>query len=183
MRGPTQMGLKNTPVKTNGSGARRCHSLTASYLKKIAIYDPATGLFTALIARGSRTKIGDILGSVDAKGYRQIMIDGIYHRACRLAFLYMTGDWPLNDIDHINRIPYDDRWANLRDVTRSENLRNTSATAWSGYKGVYASGNKYMAQITINGKRIYLGTYSTAKEASEVYQQARLKYFGEVIND
>ena len=81
---------------------------------------------------------GDVAGYVAPGGYRRIGIDGRYHQASRLAWLFMTGEHPLFEIDHINRIKSDDRFNNLRNTTRSENLKNQSIRSnnTSGVTGV-----------------------------------------------
>lgn len=110
-------------------------------------------------------------GSIRKHGYRNIVIDNKEYRAHRIVWLLMTGDWPKQDIDHINRKRADNRPVNLRDVSRSENLRNTNGhTATSGVKGVYLAeaGNWYVRKF---GK--YVGTYDTINEAAQAYEDAR----------
>lgn len=92
--------------------------LTAARLREIFTYDPATGVFT---------RIGCGKSYPGRPGrYLQITIDGKQHQAHRLAFLFMTGAWPLACVDHINREQSDNRWENLRDVSVAVNNRNKS---------------------------------------------------------
>ena len=99
--------------------------LTAEWLRAVLDYDPKTGLFHWRIDRGGRkARIGALAGSFDATGYIQIMIDGKNYKAHRLAWLYVTGNWPIGDIDHLNGERANNRWSNLREATKSINQQN-----------------------------------------------------------
>lgn len=117
--------------------------LTKERLQELLIYNTVTGIFTWKVNRRGTAKAGTVAGRPNNKGYIDISIDGKRYKAHRLAWLYITGSWPENQIDHINRIRDDNRLANLRDVTQSENLRNcgVSKSTASGIKNVYKSGN------------------------------------------
>jgi hypothetical protein len=65
--------------------------------------------------------VGAIAGARNGRGYHQIRIGGRPYSASRLAWLYMTGKWPNSEISYINGKPSDTRWANLREVTSSQN--------------------------------------------------------------
>ena len=145
--------------------------ITQEELKRILNYDPETGLWTWLISRG-RAIAGNIAGSYSTLGYLYIKIDGQSYIGARLAWLYMTGEWPEDEIDHINRIPSDDRWVNIRMVDRTGNTQNRVMVGVSGAPGVYRNSRdtKWVAQYN----RTYLGSYDTVKEASEarsIYMQ------------
>jgi hypothetical protein len=79
----------------------------------------------------------------------RIQINGKTYQAHRLAFLYMTGKFPPDEVDHINHEPSDNRFVNLRQVTRLENLRNQSLSKnnKSGFTGVswYGRYSKWVA--------------------------------------
>jgi predicted NAD-dependent protein-ADP-ribosyltransferase YbiA (DUF1768 family) len=92
-------------------------------VKTFLSYDPETGLFTRNFKWGSKPA-GSPVGSMSKYGYHQISVLGRTYTAQRLAWYMMYGEWPENDIDHINRIKTDNRIANLRILTRSENLKN-----------------------------------------------------------
>jgi len=100
--------------------------VTHSELKTILHYDPKTGIFTWKIKISKKTLIGSIAGHLGHKGYIKIVIKGKGYRANRLAWFYMTGEWPENLVDHVNRIRNDNRWVNLRDITNKENIANSS---------------------------------------------------------
>lgn len=81
-----------------------------------------------------------------------------------------------NEVDHINRIRYDNRKNNLRLADRAMNMRNTnlSSANKSGCKGVYwsKSANKWCVQITKDKQKYYLGSYDNKEEAIKVRQKA-----------
>src|SRR6266446_8705973 len=109
------------------------------FLKKNIKYDPVTGHFTWIKKRKGRNHaIGSKAGYTDAYGYLTIGINYKIYKAHRLAWLYMTGKWPKNFIDHINRDPSDNRWENLREATRSQNQINSKVPSSSklGIKGI-----------------------------------------------
>jgi hypothetical protein len=88
----------------------------------------------------------------------------------------MTGRWPDNEMDHINRVATDDRWQNLRAATRAQNEWNKDKyrNNKSGVKGVYFRDGKWIAGIRRNGTRQILGRFLTVQEAAAAYQQADL---------
>ena len=87
--------------------------LTADRLREILSYAPNTGEFRWLLTRG-RARAGKIAGVVSVYGYRIIRVGGRDYRSARLAWLYMTGAWPLQLVDHIDLNRVNDRWSNLR---------------------------------------------------------------------
>jgi hypothetical protein len=95
--------------------------LTAKRLRKVLSYAPTTGIFRWKVSTGSRAPVGAIAGARNGRGYHQIRIGGRPYSASRLAWLYMTGKWPNSEISYINGKPSDTRWANLREVTSSQN--------------------------------------------------------------
>lgn len=147
--------------------------LTQSELKNVWHYCPDEGRFTRLLAVG-KTKVGDVANFVRHDGYIQIQISGKKYVAHRLAYLYMAGEWPKNQIDHIDWIRDNNRWANLRDATNSinqQNQRGPKSNNKSGYLGVswHTSAGKWRATIKLNGKSICLGIFDDKHEAYERY--------------
>ena len=152
-------------------------SLTAKQLRELLEYAPETGLFYWRQRRGSAAA-GHRAGSPCGGGYRVIVIDRVPYYAHRLAWLYVHGEHPAGEIDHINAVAADDRIANLRQCSRSENARNTRRRNPSGFKGVFASqSRRWRAQISLNGRSIHLGMYDTAQEAAAAYDAAARLYF------
>lgn len=138
--------------------------LTQQILKNILKYDKYTGIFTWLI-NIKKIKFGDIAGSITKNGYTQIMIDGKNYKAHRLAWLYVLGKWPENDIDHKDRNKSNNIWENLRDVTRSLNMLNTGLRIdnTSGVTGVSYVTSRKMWQADYCGIR--LGIFDSKEEA------------------
>ena len=145
---------------------------TASDALAALDYDPQSGVFRFRASRGRR-KAGDVAGYVKADGYRMIHVGDKWRYAHRLAWLVSTGSWPEAEIDHINGQRDDNRLANLRAATRSENMRNVPSN-----KGWHRKGTRWQALIRINGERKYLGTFSTERDAQTTYEQAAQKLHG-----
>lgn len=158
--------------------------ITQAFLKEIFTYDPDSGLFIRRVKRTNYNgEIGSIAGTLDSKGYIAININGKLNRAHRLAWLYMTGKWPQQEIDHINLKRSDNRWCNLRQASRKENgwNRGMNKNNSSGVKGVYwhKKANKWCVEIMVNKKKIYLGLYEDLALAKIVRALAEKYYFGE----
>jgi hypothetical protein len=155
--------------------------LTQERLKEVLSYDPETGIWIWLKPHRS-LKIGDRAGFLDL-GYRRIGIDGKSYKSSRLAVFYMTGKWPVSDVDHENLQRGDDRWKNLRCATRSQNRANTGKGIRnkSGRKGVYFSKlhNSWRVNIKRHGKSIFIGLYKDIDEAAAAYIAAAKEYFGD----
>jgi hypothetical protein len=152
--------------------------ITADRLKELLYYDSYTGIFTRKLRTGRTVHIGDIAGGIGSDGYISISIDNERYRAHRLAWLYSYGHWPINQIDHINGKRDDNRIDNLRDVSALGNARNQTipkSGSTTGYIGVFKKRNKFIACIGMNYKKIHIGTFSTAEEASEAYQSYKQK--------
>lgn len=148
-------------------------------LVELLDYEPETGLFKWKRRRG-RIAPGEIAGTKDSHGYCQIAIDYRTYRAHRLAWLYMHGRLPTGDIDHINGNPLDNRISNLRDVSRSVNLRNrhrAGSHSKVGVVGVSQSRNSFCARIkSPDGEHIFLGVFETKDAASAAYMKARQQF-------
>jgi len=154
--------------------------LTQERLKELLNYDPETGVFVWVTRPSNQINIGDRVGYLHPNGYRYIGIDGKLYFAHRLAWLYMTGAFPPDQIDHINRARANNRFANLRAVTGSENQHNakTRKDNKSGFKGVsyHAASQKWRAKIRLNNICQQLGSFFTPEEASAAYLAAQRIY-------
>ena len=95
-------------------------------------------------------------------------------------WLYVTGKFPKNEIDHINHIKDDNRWDNLRDVAHSTNGKNQSmqVSNTSGVRGVYwyKNNQRWVANITVDGEKIHLGSYVQHHEAVNARKNAEVLY-------
>lgn len=157
--------------------------LTASMVRELLNYEPETGRF--IYKRDvRRIKSGSEAGCIEPKnGYRIIGIRGHNYHAHRLAWLVTHGHWPKEQIDHINGTPADNRIANLREATPSQNMWNSARPKnnTSGVKGVSWSAvySKWAAAIKVERRNINLGMFATKQEAAEAYRAAARKFHGE----
>jgi hypothetical protein len=153
--------------------------ITQSELKELLHYDPDTGFFTWIVLK-SGTKISKIAGGIRPDGYRQICINGKTYLAHRLVWLYVHGEFPKNQIDHINHVKSDNRLVNLRDATSHENCRNQTLHKRnkSGVCGVYIykPTGKWLASIRVNNKTINLGYFNNKRDAVATRKEAEIKY-------
>ncbi len=144
--------------------------LSAEILREILDYSPETGLFSRKVTVGSRGEIGRIVGSPHHGGYLYIWIGKYQYLVHRLAWLWMTGDWPDRQLDHINRDKSDNRWSNLRLATHGQNRQNSRAPKnnTSGYIGVsfVKATSKWHAYIRVNRQRVHLGFFGDRTTAA-----------------
>lgn len=154
--------------------------LTAERLRQVMTYDQATGIFTRRI-KTARVDVGDVAGSRDRRGYVCIRVDGPIYKAHRLAWLYVTGSWPTLEIDHVNGVTGDNRWANLREATRSQNMANARKHKNSWLKGAryHRAVKRWQGIIQKDGVRHELGWFDTPEEAHVAYCTAAIRLHGE----
>ena len=146
---------------------------------KLLSYDSANGAFVWKHNMRGPVKAGDPAGFVRQNGdymFACIKVDGRIYRAHRLAWLYVTGEFPDNEIDHINGNPMDNRIENLRDATRMSNAQNHFRTGGVLPVGVFRLGEKYGSRIKVNYKYKHLGTFTDPGDAHQAYLSARMKY-------
>jgi hypothetical protein len=172
--------MTTSPAMAANDNARpRRPELTAERLRDLLHYDPTTGAFTWRIDRNQHVKAGDVAGCPRPDGRWIIQINGRRHYRSRLAWLLTHGHWPHGEVDHDNLDKGDDRLVNLRDASRPQNMANRRAWGRSGAKGVYKRGDRFQAQICVNGRVVTLGTFPTAIEAHAAYVRAAVAAFGE----
>ena len=155
-------------------------SITQEELKEVLNYCPLTGVFTWKKKTCHKVIAGAVAGSKQTNGYACIRIKRKLYLTHRLVFLYMSGYLPVLDVDHINGARTDNRWINLREVTRQDNLRNAAkpSTNTSGVIGVGWSKQhqKWTARISINNKTQYLGIFTNFDEAVQARAAANNLY-------
>lgn len=150
--------------------------VTYERLRELLSYSKTTGVFKWRRPTSFKHKRGDVAGAVVGHGYVHIELDGRSYGAHRLAWLYVKGSWPEGQIDHRNGLRADNRFANLRDGSRSfnqQNQRTAQSRNLTGLLGVSASGSKFKARIVVDGAQRHLGTFSTPKKAHAAYVCAK----------
>ncbi len=149
--------------------------LTAERLRSLLDYDPETGVFRWSNVPRAGIKAGAVAGNRNGRGYWLLCLDGKRYMAHRVAWLYVYGRWPADQIDHIDGIHANNAIANLREATNSQNNANRAATKSnrSGFKGVHwsRSARKWIAQIKHGGKIRHIGQFSTAEDAACAYAE------------
>lgn len=170
----------NVPRKSK----RKSRVATLAELRAILSYDPETGDFTRLVARGHKWKVGQVVGGVTSHGYINITIDGTHYYGHRLAWLFMTGEWPKDQIDHADGDKTNNRFANLREATTSDNMCNRGPTrrSKSGFRGVSYAGDKSRKRwiaVVRKGDRLYIRAFMTKEEAIVMRQLAAQDIHGE----
>jgi hypothetical protein len=154
---------------------RQNNNITQNELKQLMDYNPETGVFNWLVNRGGPAKAGTVAGRLNSDGHRQISVNNKRYMAHRLAWLYTYGEFPECQIDHKNGEPDDNSMENLRLTPRNQKdntqNRKKASTNSTGYIGVTKNAWNFVAQIQINGKKVYLGSFKT----KELAYEARLK--------
>ena len=153
-------------------------------VRELFTYQPDTGYLIRKIYVSSTARAGQRAGSVtQSTGYRRIKIDGIVHQEHRVIWFYVTGSWPLAEIDHEDGIESNNRWDNLRLADRHQqcwNAKNKSNNT-SGVKGVswYPARKKWAARIMAAGKSCLVGYFDDLTEAASALDQKRSQLHGE----
>lgn len=172
-------------------------ALTADYVRSILDYNPETGVFTwrwrprdhfatlnAFATWNAKYAHQNTGGSINNDGYLRIGINGNSYYAHRLAWLFVTSEWPKHQIDHVNGVPLDNKISNLREATHAQNMinRKLQKNNTSGHKGVHWSKRDRMWFVAIKtgGQTKYLGCFREEKfhEAVAVYEKAAHELHG-----
>ncbi len=154
--------------------------LTLEELKYNLDYNSDAGVFTRLVSNTGAVKVGDVAGWVQPNGYTYIRVLSKAYLAHRLAWFYVNGVWPSDEIDHIDGVRGNNAILNLRECDKFQNQCNTlprkdSLCKSKGVDFMKLKG-KFRARIRVRGKDIHLGIFDTEEEASLSYQVASKKY-------
>jgi len=160
--------------------------MDAARLRELLDYDPETGIFRRRRTAGG-VKAGAIAGTPRKQlDYVVLSLDHKKYLAHRLAWLYIYGEWPQQHIDHIDHDGLNNRFANLRDVSRSINQQNRAGPTCrnrTGTQGVRERDGKLCAEIRIDGRSVNLGRFQNKEQASAAYREAKQKYHPGFIKD
>ncbi|AQT27888.1 HNH endonuclease [Pectobacterium phage vB_PatP_CB4] len=162
------------------------HIFNQESLKSVLRYVPESGQFYWLISPKWGVEPGTIAGSPNADGYTLIMYKRVSYRANVLAWLYMTGFWPDQEIDHIDTVRSNNAWNNLRKASDCENAQNSSLRRdnKSGIKGISWSTQKgkWVVYIQANKQKFYLGAFTDLDAAKETLNLKRAELHGNFAN-
>lgn len=168
--------------------------LNQSVIQELFDYNPETGEFISKPRDMKYFKsekdhkmwhtrfCGKISDRLDSKGYKRVYVLNKDYRVHILIWLWMTGEFCKNQIDHINCLKNDNKWSNLREANNSQNCSNQNVRKNNklGFKGVHKlPSGRYKAAITKFYKRFDIGIFDTPEEASRAYIDASRKIFGE----
>jgi hypothetical protein len=160
--------------------------LTAERLREILFYNPETGGWHWLVTLSNRAKAFSKAGSLRKRGDITIRIGGIEYKAHRLAWLYMTSEWPPEQVDHRDLDRSHNWWSNLRLANNSQNNANRPGKVGTqtGVKNVSfyprkSKANPYSAYGSRSQKRVYLGCFPTLVDAERAAFEHAKKEFGE----
>ena len=153
--------------------------INQSRLKELFDYSPTTGFLTRKVKMGPGA-VGSIAGTVIRRRYRQVMVDGKCYLGHRLAWLYVHGEFPSGEVDHVNGNRDDNRIENLRVVDRQGNSRNMKIRSDNSSGAVGVAWNKargmWRARIGVNNQDIILGYFDDLDEAITARSEASKKY-------
>ena len=152
-------------------------------LKELLLYNPDTGVFTRRISTNRNNKAGEVVGHLRVDGYTILSVESRNYLAHRLAWIYIHGVEPSDQIDHINHNRSDNRLANIREVSRLENSRNRSCYAYSSKKGGPIMGvrwdkgrGRWYSRIKIGGITKHLGRHKDLFSAICARKSAEIKH-------
>lgn len=158
------------------------HPITADQLRSVLSYNENTGVFVWLV-RPTRCREDGRAGNLNTDGYVRIKVLGKQYQAHRLAWLYMVGEWPPHEIDHINQCKSDNRFENLRLATRAQNaanIRQRHTNSQRPMKGVRWDKvrKRWRVTIVVNGETIELGCFREIEDAICARKKAEAKFQG-----
>ncbi len=160
--------------------------LTIERLKEVLLYEPLTGLFYWRVLphkSASNIKVGDVAGSIENTGYIRVWIDGRRYQGHRLAWFYTYGVWPIDRLDHRDRVKSHNWIKNLREADDTQNSinRKVHANNLLGVRGIqmHKASGKYRPRIFIDGKHVSLGLFETLEEAIVAREKKAKEVFGE----
>lgn len=149
-------------------------------MKEYLRYEPDSGRFIWIKSPSANVNVGAIAGGPDAGGYWRISLLGKFHSAHRLVFLYLNGEMPKGEVDHINGDKADNRLANLRICERGQNCQNVRVRKDNrlGIKGLRITKSGTIEAQVIARKQRHSKTFSTIEEAQSWLTQKREEVHG-----
>lgn len=168
--------IKSGKSKSCGCLVERSAEITTKTLYELLSYDHETGIFKWKVDRQPPVKAGDEAGHLKTNGYIVMSVDGHACAGHRLAWFFVYGEWPKNEIDHIDGNRSNNAISNLRDVTKSINQQNIRSARKhnksSGLLGVTKDRNAWVCRIKLNGKT-YHSRHKSKEAAALTYLNAK----------
>ncbi|MFM2123736.1 MAG: hypothetical protein RL328_187 [Acidobacteriota bacterium] len=155
--------------------AKRDAKCIVTLLREAIDYEPNEGRF---FWNSGLRKGEELVGTIDHGGYRRFTLGGRSISLHHAAWILTHGVVPANTIDHINRVRTDNRIANLREATSSEQLQNRASENSTGFRGVCKDKRRFAGQIKFKGKKVHLGVFATPEEAAAAYDAAAVRIYG-----
>jgi hypothetical protein len=159
--------------------------LTAERVREVWDYSPDTGIFRWKIAPPHKPDfVGRVAGCLGALGYWVIGFEQHKYPAHVLAWLYVHGEWPSDELDHQDMVRHHNWISNLRIANQTLNNANRKSYSnnQSGFKGVYRHQGRWRAMIRLDGQGMHIGSYDTPEEANSAYVAKAKELFGEFAN-
>lgn len=155
--------------------AKRDAKCVVARLRGALDYSPEDGRFfwNSGLRQGQ-----ELTGTMDRGGYLRFPLGGQSISLHHAAWIITHGVVPTNTIDHINRVRTDNRIANLREATSSDQLQNRIAVNSTGFRGVCRDRSRFAANVKVRGKQKRIGAFDTAAEAGAAYDAAVLRMYG-----
>lgn len=154
--------------------------MDAERVRELFNYDPETGIIECKISR-RKARAGSIAGKLTWHGYLRTEVEGKKYYNHLLAWLFVHGEWPPDEIDHIDRDKTNNRISNLRLATHAQNKRNSPGRRKT-LKGAYRRSNgSWRSQLRYDGALLELGTFKTEQEAHEAYKRTAERLYGEFM--
>jgi len=94
----------------------------AKVVRELISYDPETGI-VRWKKRRRGVRVGRLVGNEDRDGYIVVSLLGRQYKLHRVIWLFVTGKWPEGEIDHKNKLRWDNRWDNLQDIPLEQNRK------------------------------------------------------------
>ena len=143
-------------------------------------YHKDTGLVERFDLAEGVNRFGCLSKSTAHRSYLRFSVCDKKLYAHRIAYFLMENEMPTGEIDHIDGDGLNNKWANIRNVSHSENAKNQKKNInnKSGMVGVHLDtvNSKWYAQITVNKKPIFLGRYKEKGLAESARKNAEIKY-------
>jgi len=162
---------------------RRQSTLTAEIVRSLLIYDHDTGNLIWKVNRHGTAKAGMVASRKGWGGYNHVKIFGLTYYASSVVWLHQHGAWPSNQIDHRNTNRSDDRLANLREATPSQNAANRRRPGRQPLpRGVsLLPSGRFRASVKIAGKKKHLGVFDSPDAAHAAFVVVAKAIHGEFL--